>query len=61
MPCFRYAATIGANITIYLVTWLFLGGSEGQVGPEDGGAFRNIMILAVVLGMLNSWWPKTKQ
>ena len=53
---FRYAATVASNISVYLLTWAFLGmmNLNGVVGPEDQSSFRNIMICCVTIGALAS-------
>ena len=49
---FRYAATVASNISVYLLTWAFLG--NGIVGPEDQSSFRNIMICCMAIGAFAS-------
>ena len=49
---FRYAATVASNISVYLLTWAFLG--NGIVGPKDQSSFRNIMICCMAIGTFAS-------
>jgi len=52
LTAIRYAATVVSNISVYLLTWIFLGmqNLDGIVGPEDQYSFRNIMACCVVIG-----------
>ncbi|TRY78511.1 hypothetical protein TCAL_08125 [Tigriopus californicus] len=52
LTAYRYGATVLSSISIYLITWLFLGtaGGDDMIGPEDDVQFRNIMLCAVGLG-----------
>ena len=52
LTAIRYGMTVAANITVYLVTWIFLGigSQDSMLGPDDAGSFRNIMIVCVTLG-----------
>ena len=51
----RYAMTVVANITVYVVMWIALGGKDvGLIGPEEAPEFRNVMIVAVSLGFAAS-------
>jgi len=56
LTAIRYAATVGSNISVYLLTWAFLGmmNLNGVVGPEDKYSFRNIMICCVTIGAFAS-------
>ena len=48
--------TVVANITIYLVTWIFLGieNDVNMIGPDDAPEFRNVMLVAIALGSFAS-------
>lgn len=57
LTAYRYGATVLSSISVYLITWLFLGtagGTSDMVGPEDDVQFRNIMLCSVCLGALAS-------
>ena len=52
LTAIRYGMTVGANISVYLVTWIFLGigSQDSMIGPNDAESFRNIMIFCVTMG-----------
>ena len=54
LTAIRYGMTVAANITVYLVTWIFLGigSQDSMIGPTDAASFRNIMVVCVSLGNL---------
>ncbi len=58
LTSFRYGATVISNITVYLVAWAFLGTSHQSdgalIGPQDSDNFRNVMLVAIGIGILAS-------
>eukprot|EP00095_Tigriopus_kingsejongensis_P012345 snap_masked-scaffold198_size266703-processed-gene-0.15 protein:Tk12345 transcript:snap_masked-scaffold198_size266703-processed-gene-0.15-mRNA-1 annotation:"mfs-type transporter c19orf28" len=51
LTAYRYGATVLSSISVYLITWLFLGMAGGSmIGPENDVQFRNIMLCTVSLG-----------
>ena len=53
LTAIRYSMTVVCNMTVFLVTWAFLGVSGGtQINIEDTDSFRNIMLVVIGLGTL---------
>ena len=52
----RYAFTVISNVSIYITTWIVLGmkEKEGQLSQDDQDQFRNVMMVAVILGAFSS-------
>jgi hypothetical protein len=49
LTAIRNAATVMANIFLYLTAWYFLGNRERgdveKIGPDDDKAFGNILLV----------------
>lgn len=58
----RYAFTVISNIAVYAITWAVLGiansgadaNESSKIGPEDDVEFRNIVLIVVAVGIIQS-------